>query len=189
MKNFLLPSINGLALSASVSDKFCFLGVRSSGRSLSGFVTVCGFSTRRVARRFAQVWSDRLPCFCGGCAVRHRSGRFLVSVPVDIASVPGTVRSGGKAFAQGAAETIARSVAGSPRFQPFPALPAPAFSLPAVDAGLLFLPGRSARLSRSSVLCLAWHFRRIASRLRSIPVSQVPFSKCLRFSFRYAWGC
>ena len=60
--------------------------VRSSERSLSGFVLVAAFGSCQVAAAFARRWAVQLPKICKGCVLRRRGSLWCVSVPV--ASVP-----------------------------------------------------------------------------------------------------
>jgi hypothetical protein len=177
-----LPSVYGVAVSAgAASSAFNFFGVRRSSRSLSGFVAVAGFARRSVAARFSVVWSSRLPGVCRGCAVRCRSGRWLVSVPVLAGSVPSACRSAGGRLpvgASGSGSALAARVSASPRFSPAPALPPPSRSallssffpgLPAVgfacSSGSPSVPGVALSFAGAGRFGRAASVRRVAAAL------------------------
>ena len=87
-----LPSVRGVAFSASRSNLFVSFMVRGSFHSASGFVAVASFSILNHARLFASAWSKRLPRSIGFCAIRKNyNGNFDVSVPVRPVSVPSVV--------------------------------------------------------------------------------------------------
>lgn len=78
----LFPAVSGSAVGCGACSWF----VRSSARSLSGFVLVASFGSAAAARSFAARWAVRLPAACRGCAVRRSGALWAVSVPVS--SVP-----------------------------------------------------------------------------------------------------
>ena len=78
----LFPVVSGSAVGSGACSWF----VRSSARSLSGFVLVASFASASAARLFAARWAVRLPVACRGCAVRRCASGWAVSVPVS--SVP-----------------------------------------------------------------------------------------------------
>lgn len=78
----LFPVVAGSCVGSGASRWF----VRSSARSLSGFVLVASFASASAARLFAARWAVRLPVACRGCAVRRSGSLWAVSVPVS--SVP-----------------------------------------------------------------------------------------------------
>ena len=78
----LFPVVAGSCVGSGAASWF----VRSSARSLSGFVLVASFASAAAARSFAARWAVRLPAACCGCAVRRCGSLWAVSVPVS--SVP-----------------------------------------------------------------------------------------------------
>lgn len=155
------PGVVAVASSAARSGSFCFFGVRRSARSCSAFVAVAGFSSRRVASRFAAVWGSRIPH--GWCCVRPRPFGWGVSVPVAVASVPAAVLLAGRGRVS-ASGSPASLVAAALSWSPVPSLlPVPVAPVPVPAASL-----------RSRVFARAWSWFRAGCG---------PFGVCLRRSW------
>lgn len=77
----MVRSLRSVAGSA-VGSGCCAWSVRSSVRSLSGWVLVAEFGSLVFARSFALRWAGRLPVRCRGCVVRRSELGWSVSVPV-----------------------------------------------------------------------------------------------------------
>lgn len=89
--------------------------LRPSQVSITGFVACVGFRTLASARLLAVYAAPRLPRVCGGVRVRHKAGKFWVSVPVSSQSLPVEVQQGSAVCSVGSPSDVRWAMAGSGR--------------------------------------------------------------------------
>ncbi len=83
--------------------------VRSSGRSLSGYVACVGFRSLKQARLFACQLSPWLDSRCKGVVVKNKGGYFWASIPVTKESLPGPVLLGRSVCSLGSPPDVRRA--------------------------------------------------------------------------------
>jgi len=96
----LLPSYERIA-DISCTFGACFMGIRPSVKSASGFVAVVGFKHRATIARFGHFVRSLLPASIPCVQVRNAFGasvntgaQFVISVPVATDSLPGRALAG-----------------------------------------------------------------------------------------------